>query len=303
MKNLNFLILILILFIPLGSISAQSKTRALRPQNAKIKVKTFVYGKSRTYYPLLKEEPSIITVRGPGNLRVITRAQFKSESDQTLDYTISCRVDGVKMGDVKFEHVKKSKNTVFKNTSLGVPGDGKDMILEFDRGEHTIELSCMYDFPVIAARYLFTRTKGKKIKWISLSPLFPNEPIDLLTEETVTNYYRFSADKPLRVEIIGPTTLRVLNRLENNYKMKGRINYRLQVKEDGKIKNTYLLNSVRSEVTTYKNDMTKLPGKAKEIVIIVPEGKHNYEILPLDKDKNTVLGRLQFPKKDVKLEE
>jgi len=85
--------------------------------------------------------------------------------------------------------------------------------------------------------------------------------------------------------------------------MKGRINYRLQVKEDGDVKNTYLLSSVRSEVTSYKKDGEKIPGKAKEIIINVPRGTHIYEIVPLDKDKNSILGRILFPKNDIKLEE
>ena len=91
--------------------------------------------------------------------------------------------------------------------------------------------------------------------------------------------------------------------MENHYYMKGRINYRLQVKEDGEIRHTCLLSSVRSEITSYKKDGNKIPGKAKEIVINVPSGTHIYEIIPLDKDKKTILGRILFPKKDINLEE
>ncbi len=63
-----------------------------------------------------------------------------------------------------------------------------------------------------------------------------------------------SSKKPLKIKITGPTTLRVFNRVENHYQMKGRIDYRLQVKEDGKVKNTYQLSSVRSDVTVYKKN-------------------------------------------------
>ena len=184
-----------------------------------------------------------------------------------------------------------------------MPGEGKNLVLELGLGEHTIELSCKSEFPNIAARYLFTKTKQQKINWVSKSPLYPNEPVDLVNDEDVTHYFRFSNNKPLRVKITGPTVLRVLNRLENHYYMKGRINYRLQVKEDGAVKNTYLLSSVRSEVTTYRKDGEKIPGKAKEIVISVPDGTHIYEIIPLDEDKNSILGRILFPKNDIKLEE
>ncbi len=49
--------------------------------------------------------------------------------------------------------------------------------------------------------------------------------------------------------------------------------------------------------------MEETPGKAKEILITVPGGTHVYEILPLDKDKDSILGKVLFPKKDVKLKE
>ena len=295
--------MILILFAPLNSISADSKTKVLKPQNAKTKIKTVISGKNRTYYPLQFKDPSIISVKGPGKLKIITRVRFVSDKEQRLDYKLYYRIDGTRENEVEFNDVKRSKIATYKNYSLGVPGIGKNIILELGLGEHTIELWSGTKTPKVAARYLFTKTKEKKIDWVSLSPLYPKEPVDLVSRENVIHYFRFSKSKPLRVKITGPTILRVLNRMENHYYMKGRINYRLQVKEDGDIKHTYLLSSVRSEITSYKKDGAKIPGKAKEIDINVPAGTHIYEIVPLDKDKNTILGRILFPKNDIKLEE
>jgi hypothetical protein len=303
MKYLKFLIMILILFVPWNSISADSKTKVLKPKNATTKIKTIISGKSKNYYPISKTNPSLVSVKGPGKLRVITRVQFISDAFDELDYVVCYKIDGVMMEDAVFENVKRSSNAIFRNEIYGVPGDGKDFILELGMGEHTVELSCGAEFPIFTARYLFTKTKEKIIDWVSKSPSYPNEPVDLVNEENVIHYFRFSNSKPLKVKITGPTIVRVLNRLENHYYMKGRINYRVQVKEDGDIKNTYLLSSVRSEVTSYKKDGEKIPGKAKEIVISVPGGTHVYEIIPLDEDKNSILGRILFPKNDIKLEE
>jgi hypothetical protein len=303
MKYLNFLIIIFILFAGWNSISADSKTRVLTPNNATTKIKTIISGKSKNYYPISKNNPSIVSVKGPGKLKVITRVQFISDVFDELDYVVCYKLDGVMMEDVVFENVKRSRNAIFRDEIYGVPGDGKELILELGRGEHTIELSCRAEFPNFSARYLFTKTKQKKIIWVTKSPSFPNEPVDLVNGENIIHYFRFSNSKPLKVKITGPTVVRVLNRLENHYYMKGRINYRVQVKEDGDIKNTYLLSSVRSEVTTYKKDGEKIPGKAKEIVINVPDGTHIYEIIPLDEDKNSILGRILFPRNDIKLEE
>lgn len=153
----------------------------------------------------------------------------------------------------------------------------------------------------VAVRYIFTATKPKKKDWIVFSPLTPSEPVDLISRESTVSYYRFSMDKPLKLEINGPTELRVLTRIENHYQMRGRIHYRIQVKEDAEVINTYQLSSKRSEVAVYKEDKDLIPGKACEFVIIIPKGRHTYEIFPLDKDKSTVLGRCLLPEKDVKL--
>jgi hypothetical protein len=303
MKNPKFLILILVLCLPFSSLVQGSDTKALKPKNAKTKIKTIISGKSKTYYPLQFKEPSIISVRGPGKLKVITRVWFVSDEEQQLDYKLYYRIDGTHENEVEFNNVERSETVTYKNYSLGVPGIGNNIILELGLGEHTIELWPGTKTPKVAARYLFTKTREKKINWVSLSPLYPKEPVDLVSRENVIHYFRFSKSKPLIVKINGPTILRILNRMENHYYMKGRINYRLQVKEDGDVKNTYLLSSVRSEITSYKNDGEKIPGKAKEIVINVPGGTHIYEIVPLDKDKKTILGRILFPKKDMKLEE
>jgi hypothetical protein len=303
MKYLKFLIVIFILFVQWNLISADSKTKVLKPKNATTKITTIISGKSRIYYPILKNSASLVSVKGPGKLRIITRVQFNSDKFEELDYVVCCKLDGIVMDDVVFENVKRSGDALYLDDLYGIPGDANDIILELGQGEHTIELWCGTEFPNVTARYLFTKTKGRKIDWVAKSPLYPNEPVDLVNGENVTHYFRFSNNKPLKIKITGPTILRVLNRLENHYYMKGRINYRIQVKEDGNIKNTYLLNSVRSEVTTYKKDGKKIPGKAKEIVISVPGGTHIYEIFPLDEDKNSILGRILFPKKDIKLEE
>ncbi len=71
--------------------------------------------------------------------------------------------------------------------------------------------------------------------------------------------------------------------------------------EEGRIINTYQLSSRRSDITIYKSQTELIPGKACEFVIDVPKGRHTYIISPLDKDKNTLLGRFLLPKKDVKL--
>jgi hypothetical protein len=291
------------LLILSGIQRTHSQTKIIKPKNIVSKVSIIVSGKSRTYYLLTNDNATVLSVKGPGKLKIITRGQFNSSNNEYWNYSVIYRIDGTKKIKVVFNKVRRDANAEFKGVSLGIPAAGENIYIDFARGEHTIELWSESANPKIHARFIFTEGKEKKINWIPLSPLFPNEPVSLVTNEDVVSYYRFSSKKPLKIRITGPTTLKILNRLEASYKMKGIINYRIQVKEDKVLKNTYMLNCIGSDVTSYKKPCGKIPGKANEIVINVPGGTHLYEMIPLDKDKNTVLARILFPKQDVKLEE
>jgi hypothetical protein len=302
-NNLKLLLIVLSLLIPFSFTLAGSNTKVLKPKNANSKTTIIISGKNRSYYPLRFDNPTIVTAKGPGTLKIITRAQINSQSKNALDYTIFYRINGTEKINADFKSIERDRKAKFKDKSLGFPGTGESIEVELSRGDNTIELWRAAENPGLYARFLFTEIKGKRIVWVSMSPMIPNEPVSLVTNEEAVTYYRYSEKKPLKIKVTGPTTLKVLSRIENHYQMKGRINYRLQVKEDGTVKNTYQLSSVRSDVTVYKKGCGKTPGKANEIVITVPGGTHIYEINPLDKDKSSILAKILFPKKDVKLKE
>lgn len=292
-----------ILFTSLGLMSQSKKeTRFLKPSNFTKRVTTVISEKKRSYYSLSPEQASVINVQGPGVLRVINRGRFIPGEGENISYEILYSIDGGKQEKVKVKSITRSKKATYQNGTLGTPGQLHDFEIVLGRGHHTIEFLLGEKKYAVAARYKFTRGKNKKQEWIAYSPLQPSEPVDLIAREQSVHYYRFSMEKPLRIEINGPTQLRVLTRIENHFNMKGRIHYRVQVKEKGDILNTYQLSSRHSEIAVYKDDKTLIPGKACEFVINVPRGRHTYEILPLDKDKTTLLGRCLLPKKDVKLE-
>ncbi len=303
MKKILLTLLILLLFFP--GLMAQSvrKTRYLKPTNFQKRVTTIVSGKNRNYYSLSTEKSSIISMQGPGKLRVLTRGRFIPKEDDKIEYEILYSIDGGDQKIIKISSVKRSKNATYLKGTLGVPGQLEDFEIELGRGYHNVEFKISDNEVPVAVRYSFTPTKAKKQEWIAFSPMQPSEPVNLIAREKAVKYYRFSTEKPLKVVINGPTQLRVLTRIENHFQMKGRIHYRVQVKENNNVISTYQLSSRRSEIAVYENDKKLIPGKACEFVIDVPKGRHRYEIFPLDKDKSTLLGRFLIPEKDVNLEQ
>jgi hypothetical protein len=297
----KILFLTLILFIISVQCLAAPKTKVLIPKKAKSSISINISGKSLNYYPTSVDEASILTVRGPGKLKIITRGNLNSKNNKVLNYVVHYRINGGEKIKADFNNVKSDINSYFDDTSLGFPTVGENINVELSRGENTVEVWSGSANPKICFRTLFTEIKEKKIDWVKISPMYPNEPVSLVTNEDVVSYFRYSSSKSLKIKVTGPTVLRVLNRVEFDYKMKGKINYRIEVKEDKKVKNTYMLCTDRSDISRYKNDGKKTPGKANEIVINVPAGTHTYKLLPLD--KYTVLARILFPKKDITLEE
>ena len=277
------------------------KTKVVIPKNATSSIAINVSGKNLKYYPILTDEATILSVRGPGKLKIITRAYLSSNSNNSINYFVYYRINGGQKLKVDFSSADPDTKAYFENSSFGFPSIGENIIVELARGDNTIEVWNGTKKNKVCIRSLFTQVKEKKIDWVKISPVYPNEPVSLATNEEVVSYFRYSSSNPLKIKITGPTTLRILNRVEFDYKMKGKISYRVEVRENKKLVNTYMLCSDRSDVTKYKNDGKKTPGKANEIVINVPSGTHLYKLSTLD--HYTVLARILFHKKDIILEE
>jgi len=301
MKSL-FTLLFITMACFTGLAQSAGKTTAIKPSNYVKKVTTMVEGKSLSYYSLSTTDTSFISIQGPGKLKVITRGRFTDNKNSKVNYTVLWAVNGGERKSYTAKGILPSSQAQYLNSSLGVPGQSEDFSIDLQRGNNTIGFLLSEDGVPVAARYIFIPTKGKKTEWVSYAPLRPSEPVELITGDNSVKYHRFSNTKPLRVEINGPTQLRVLTRIENHYQMKGRIHYRIQVKEKNQTLNTYQLSSEHSSVTVYSDNKKLIPGKGCEFVINVPDGNHTYDIILLDEDKNTVLGRLMIPKKDIRIE-
>ncbi len=130
--------LLLIIFSSVNCLSASPGIKVLKPRNNSIKIGVIVSGKERAYYQLSVKESSVLTVRGPGKLKIIMRAKF--DNNLLQDYSVYYKVDGD--GKVKkyLKNVSKSSNAAFSETKSVIPGDGKEIMIDLGRGEHTIEI-------------------------------------------------------------------------------------------------------------------------------------------------------------------
>ena len=261
----------------------------------------FVSGQDRAYELLDAGVATLVTVRGPGELRIVSRARFKPSMRDGVGYALRLRIDGGAIQEVTYENVARSRTAMFRDGTLGVPGRLMDHRIQLRRGYHNIELWVAEGGPEVYHRTLFERRRERRRSWIALAPLGSPELVELVVRENLVAYYRNTGGRPFEVEVIGPTELRVFTRIENTPEMRGRIQYRLQVRADGRVINTFQLSSRRSDIATYRSEDALVPGRATEIVVPVAAGRHRLAIQPLDPDKSTLLARFMLPREDLGL--
>ncbi len=291
---------VIVLLFPFYVFSQKTgETKVLKPTRFRQEAPIVISNKIRMYYQLSSEKESLIFAQGPGKLRLLTRAHFLPGQERKVSFGINYSLNGGEIQSLKVTSTERSAQASFTELK-GIPGQLQTFEIILPRGDNTISFKLSESKTGVVVRYLFNPLKEKKKEWITFTPVQSIDIVDLYSNESVVTYYRFSGEQPLKVEVIGPTQLRIFTRIEFTHQMRGTVNYRLQVVNNGKVINTYQMSNKRSEVAAYKNSSELVPGKASEFVIDVPAGKQTYEIFLLDKDKKTILGRTMILKKDVK---
>jgi uncharacterized membrane protein YkoI len=303
MKMKIQIISLLILFC-LSATDAIAQKKSVKPGETAEYTNIVVSGNNHKYYYLNSEKDESLKIDGPSELRIITRAIFKNKEQKKLNYSVLCIIDDNKPKKISFKDVKRSTEALFEDRKLGEPGSLQDFTIILKKGIHKISIKSLTPKVDILAKFVTKHIKKKDTKtWVPYETISKHEEVDIVINEEIVHYDRFTKDNPLKVKVNGPTMLKVFTRVENNDDMQGRVNYRVQVRQNGEVVNTYQISTIRSDVALYKNDEKLVPGKAQEITIEVPKGKHIYEIYPIDENTRSLLGRLFIPTDDIKLEE
>ena len=276
MTTMKKIFTFVLFFALVYSTEANTKFSFLKPNKHGKLTKIQVKGRDWTYYRLDKSHPLEISIEGPVELRFITRLDMEQhKSGQKIDYKIYCRTGNKK---THFTHSAViSKGIEFSATGVGKIGAGEDFNLSLPAGTHKVKL------------YLAKNDKSI----IYIRPLQEKKRVS-------SDPKRVGNQDSLNLRIIGPSTIKAFSRLEYDVTMNGEKNYRLQVYEDGSLKNTFLLNTIISETAVYmEQNADKILSRGDDFYIEVPKGVHEYTFKVLDSGRSSLL-KFYIPEKDLK---
>jgi hypothetical protein len=273
--------------------------RFITPYTFDQKMDVHLAGKTRSYYVLTDDKTVQVKVKGPTKLRVVSRAVLATGQD-SVEYSFVGRREGAQKSILVQHHSR-----VFDNGNLGGEGGGtltasRDHFIDVPRGEQTYVFSVPRNSKqtvlVRFARASNEFAQGDKI--VGMTPISYTTRVDIVTKEETSAYYRVGGKDNVTLKLIGPATLKVLNRIEFDQNMNGKQKWRVQVVEDGNVKATHSFSAQKSQVTTYRESAPYVPSRAEAFFIEVPEGSHEYGFR-LPDNHRTVLFRYLMPEKQL----
>ncbi|MBC8277806.1 MAG: hypothetical protein H8E46_06215 [FCB group bacterium] len=288
MKKILLLFVLIALITP---VEGRVKYTFIKPDKHGKMVKIQVKGKDRTYYRLDNKRSLELNVKGPTTLKVISRLNMRDKkAGEKIDYKIYCTHNGKKTHFTKSAVI--SKGIEFGHSGEGNIGTGETFVLNLPSGENIIKLylgkkdeSIVYIRPLKELDQVISGTKR-----VAIDPAEYSKEVMILVKESEYDYFRIGNNDSLKLKIIGPATLRVMSRLEYDITMNGEKKYRMQVYEDGGLKNTFLLNTIISQSAVYAETNTnKILSRADDFFVEVPAGEHNYTFIVLDSGRSALL--------------
>ncbi len=256
-----------------------------------------ISGKKRSYWRLDKDNPLVVKAVGPGELKIYTRMELAQKKNEGV-YSFITLIDGERqpLTARATEYTKSAENPKQENQRLG---ESRTILYDIPQGEHEYRFEVSEDSKdVIYARLLVSNQHEVEISYIAYLPRsFPKE-VRITVKEREYIYYRSDINEYIELEVIGPTRIKCVSRLEFDHSMRGKKPYRVQVSQNSHIILTDFFNAEISGTASYSEKSDKVLGKGEIFHIDVPEGKHRYRISTPDPDISLIF-RFYLPEKDL----
>ena len=283
------------------NVLGKSQFKLIKPDKSGKSVKIRIKGKDRTYYRLDKRQAVEFSIEGPTVVKVITRLDMDAyKKSRKVDYTIQCEIDSAQTHFTKSGVLSKGVQLESdKNSSIGA---GVPFEIKISEGLHNIKLYLKKDSKktvyIRPMRISTEMTDGPER--VAMHPQEFSSQVKILVKENEYDYYRVGSSDSLKLRIIGPTSVKVLTRLEYNVTMNGGKKYRLKVFENGSLKNTFLFATELSDAAVYlKADADNRLSRGDDFYIEVPKGEHVYTFEVQDGGRSALL-KFYIPAKALK---
>ncbi len=277
--------------------SFSSDWELLKPVDGK-KSTLKIKDKKRSYWKLSKKEPVVINVVGPASLKLITRAIVPDSTKEVIYGFVAKRDDDKRYLTGRATFLSKSISNL-KNIEEQI-GEPRSIVFKVPEGEHKYSFSLpKYADVGVYIRPMVIAKEVKNVSYIAYLPKSYSAEARITVNEKEYIYYKVQNGQTIDLEVIGPTRIKAISRLEFNNTMRGDQTYRVQVRNGTeKVVFTKPFVGEISATASYVKELDKTIGKGNSFYIDVPKGKHTFSVTTPD-GGTSVLFRFYLPQSDL----
>lgn len=284
-----------------GAAGAEAATswRTLKPSAAPGETCIAVQGQQYDYHRLDREDPAVVSLRGPRRLKIVTRYVFGADDPDERRYTLRVVMDGrevlrksLRARPLAGAHLcgQGTEVSALRRSTINVP-----------TGKHDIQIFAETEGDGRVAARFYRESKQQKARDVAFAPEGYAAVRHLqFASGTQSTYYWFHADRPLRFAVTGPTTLKLYTRLDFTHTMNGSQTYSLELLRDGESQNTFHYHTGKLSAAAYVESPDILPGSRKLLRISVPRGRHQFEVRCVRPEACGIAAQIRIPESDVK---
>ncbi len=261
--------------LAIGAAAAGSAWEGLERLPERDPIRVVVEGKSRNYFRVTPKSPLTIKVKGPARLRIVSRAELPSGTNEKVAYSVQVTEGKRVLESQRMETELSTEARPAQGSDL--VGQSRQMIVSIRKGPHTLKLSTEGERPILV-RLLTSSAGGGRARTVSLAPVDAARSLSLQEGEKNIPYYSALPGKPVRFRIVGPTTLEVLCRLDYDQTMRGTQSYRLRITDGSKRPREVEFKTTKALTATWAEMPDLLPSKFRRMELPVAEGTHDVSV-------------------------
>ncbi len=284
------------LALSVTDVAAESRWRVLRPAVDQGRICLEVEGRAVEYFVLDDREPTILEVRGPRRVKLITRLLDHPGHDEEADYGVNLLLDGAPLLTRRHRAGVKSELHPCDDDATPV-GVLRRITVAVGAGSHRFEI---YGLDGRVAARFYRESRLASTETVPYSPEVFGALRTLHFESGAqSTYYTFGDGSSLAFDVRGPTTLRIHTRLDFDSAMNGTQNYCLEVLRDGESWQQFHYHARKLSSAVYLEREDILPGARKTLRLPVPPGRHRFELRCLRPQACGVAAQIRIPARDI----
>ena len=238
-------------------------------------VTVLVQDKPRIYFRITPGKPLSVPIDGPVRLRVVSRVELPRGSKEVASYTLTVTEGDKELdrGDTESSASSMVRDPEGKNEI----GKSRRLTVDVPAGKHALTLSVTGASALLVRLQQAAPAAGDELT-VTLTPVEAPRTVTVAEGEKLIAYGSALPGHPVKLRLVGPTSLDLITRLDFDATMRGTQRYRLGISEHGRRIREVEFKTTKSTTASYTDRTDRVPSKVDRLRLPIGGGMHEITV-------------------------